>query len=114
LTELPVHSIFTYLLALYCNKGGGKCLTYVGTEGRAEAQLVILVAAVAALIVLGIYVVDKVRRRYGHEAAGTSDLLTNFRQLHDQGELSDEEYRTIKTMLQDRLQKELNDNSEEA
>src|SRR5438552_2282720 len=34
LTELPVHSIFTYLLALYCNKGGGKCLTYVGTEGR--------------------------------------------------------------------------------
>ena len=36
----------------------------------------------------------------------------NVRELHSQGELSDEEFRTIKTNLATQLQDELNDNGE--
>lgn len=32
-----VFSTVTYLLALYSNKRGGKCLSYVGTEGNGRS-----------------------------------------------------------------------------
>jgi uncharacterized membrane protein len=41
-----------------------------------------------------------------------SDLLTNFRESHSRGELSDEEFRTIKTLLKTRLEDELKDTSD--
>jgi uncharacterized membrane protein len=71
------------------------------------AHVVILVAVCVALGVVGFYVVDKVRRNLRTDTADSHDLLTNFRELHSQGDLSDDEYRTIKTMLAARLQEEL-------
>jgi len=41
-----------------------------------------------------------------------SDLLTKFRELHGQGSLSDDEYRTIKTKLARQLESELRENDE--
>jgi hypothetical protein len=38
-----------------------------------------------------------------------SDLLTNLPQLRGEGAVSEEEYRTIKTDLEARLEHELND-----
>jgi hypothetical protein len=38
--------------------------------------------------------------------------MTNFRELHAQGELSDEEYRTIKAVLAERFEQELNSTDE--
>jgi hypothetical protein len=78
-----------------------------------ETRLVVLTAAVAILIAVGIYVVAKVRRSFMESGPPASDLITNFRELHSQGELSDEEYRNIKAMLAARLQSQLKGRSEE-
>ncbi|HVU86888.1 MAG TPA: hypothetical protein VHD36_06180 [Pirellulales bacterium] len=43
----------------------------------------------------------------------TNEMLTNFRELHSQGELTDVEYRTIKATLSARLQDELKDSGKE-
>lgn len=74
---------------------------------NAAAQAVIWLAVCAALVAVGIYVVLKVRQTLSESEAKTHDLLSNFRELHSEGELSDEEYRTIKATLAARLQREL-------
>ena len=65
------------------------------------------VTAIAMLCAVGAYVVGKIRRQVRESDPGPSDFITNFRELHSQGELSDEEYRTIKAMLASRLQEQL-------
>lgn len=72
------------------------------------ASVVMLAALTAALVACGIYVIGKVRGGLVQKEPPSSEMLTNFQELHDQGELSDEEYRTIKAMLADRFQQELN------
>lgn len=57
----------------------------------------------------GVYVVLRVRRELKETASGASELITNFRELQSQGELSEQEFRTIKTLLTDALEKELKD-----
>jgi uncharacterized membrane protein len=73
----------------------------------AAAQAVIWLAICAALVAVGIYVVMKVRQTLSENEAKTHELISDFRELHSQGELSDEEYRTIKATLAARLQQEI-------
>ena len=77
------------------------------------AQAVVWIAASAVLFLVGFYVVGKVRGSLREEEPGANELLTNFRELHSRGELSDGEYRTIKAMLAARLQQELKDSGKE-
>lgn len=72
-------------------------------------QLVVMLAICAALGAVGVYVVAHFRNAAREQGPSSSDLMTNFRELYSRGELSDEEYRTIKTKLASRLQKEAND-----
>lgn len=76
-------------------------------------QVVLLTAGLALLIVFGVYVVGKVRALLRDDGGSTNELLTNFRDLHSKGELDDEEFRTIKSMLADRFQHELKDTGKE-
>jgi uncharacterized membrane protein len=76
------------------------------------ANLIILIAITAALIAVGVYLILKVRSWQEVEQPTASSLLTNFRELHHEGDLSDEEYRTIKSVLAEKLQEELKDNAE--
>ena len=71
-------------------------------------MLVALSALVAVLVAGGLYAIGKVREENDRKEPPASEWLTKFKELHAQGELSDEEYRTIKAMLTDRLQRELN------
>ena len=73
----------------------------------ARSRIIILSALVAALLVIGIYIIGRVRRALSTSGPTHSDLLTNFRDLHARGELSDEEFRTIKSMLGERMHEEL-------
>ena len=77
-------------------------------------QLIIWLAVCAALIALGAFLVARYRRQIQDDGVSASDMLTNFRELYCRGELSDEEYRTIKTKLAGRLQQEINDTGENA
>ena len=80
--------------------------------GSPLATIVILIALTAALMAGGIYVIGRVRAGINRKAPPASEWLTKFKELHAQGELSDEEYRTIKGMLAARLQQELNSTDE--
>ena len=59
---------------------------------------------------LAYYFVRRLRGSTEEDQVSTSDMLTKFREMHAEGVLSDEEYRTIKTNLSARLQNEIKDN----
>jgi uncharacterized membrane protein len=81
-----------------------------GAEGSPGAEgLILWLAILAALIAVAVYVILKIRAKTLQNEPRTSEILSKFRDLHSQGELSDEEFRTIKTTLAADLQKELND-----
>jgi hypothetical protein len=77
------------------------------------AQAVIAVAVLAALSMVGYYVVLRFRGRTGEDRQSASDWLSSYRELHQQGDISDAEYRTIKTVLGDKLQKELKEKEQQ-
>ena len=77
------------------------------------AQAVLWSAALSGLLVIGFFLIGKVRSMRRERPASASELMTNFRDLHLKGQLSDEEFRTIKGMLAERLQRELMRNGEE-
>jgi 5-bromo-4-chloroindolyl phosphate hydrolysis protein len=70
--------------------------------------LVLMGALLAILVAGGIYIIRKVREPEGGKEPTASEWLTKFKELHAQGELSDQEYRTIKSVLSEQLQQELN------
>jgi hypothetical protein len=70
-------------------------------------QLVLWGAVLAALIAVGVYVVGRIRALMVPSQNTSSDLMTDFREIYSQGDLSDEEYRAIKGTLADRMQSEL-------
>jgi uncharacterized membrane protein len=76
------------------------------------ANIVILIALAAALVAGGIYVIGRVRASLRGKDPPSSQWMTNFKELHAKGELSDEEYRTIKSVLAERLESELNSTDE--
>jgi hypothetical protein len=82
-----------------------------GREALVEAAL--LFAAIAALAGLGALVVSKFRGSTKDEERPASQMLSNFRDLAEQGELSETEFRNIKTLLSDKIQEELKDSEEQ-
>jgi len=83
-------------------------------SGReALVRIALLFAAIAALTGLGALVVSKFRGSTKDEERPASQMLSNFRDLHEQGELSETEFRNIKTLLSDKIQEELKDSEEQ-
>ncbi len=76
------------------------------------AHAIILFAVLAALIAVGIYVILRVRQSMRETGPTASELISNFREMHAQGKLDDEEFREIKSMLSQRLKQELNGNDQ--
>lgn len=73
------------------------------------AQAVLWTATLAFLAAFGYYLMRRFRDGADDNREGTHELLTNFREMHHGGELSDAEFRTIKSVLGAKLQQELND-----
>jgi len=78
-----------------------------------SASLVVWLAVLAVLVAVGVYLIGKFRDK-GPVRNSASELMTNFQQLHDQGELSDAEYRTIKAMLSEQLHNEVSGDGKSA
>lgn len=78
-----------------------------GPEG-----LILSIAVLAILVAVACYVIGKIRPKPVQKEPKASEWLSKFRELHSQGGLSDEEFRTIKTNLATQLQDELNDSGE--
>ena len=73
-------------------------------------QLVIWLAVFTALVAVAVYIITRIRAEAVQSEPMASELLSKFRELHGRGELSEEEFRTIKTTLAEQLQEELKDN----
>ena len=77
----------------------------------APAQAVIWIAVLLALCSLGGYLVKLVRERGGDGGEpSTSDMLTGFRDMHGEGDISQTEFKKIKSVLGGRLHDELESN----
>lgn len=70
-------------------------------------ELVLLVALLAVLVVIAIYLIGKVRDEAKQARMPSSEILSNFEQLHESGQLSDQEFRSIRAMLHERMQTEI-------
>jgi 5-bromo-4-chloroindolyl phosphate hydrolysis protein len=78
-----------------------------------SAQIILGLAGLTIFSVVGVYIIARVRNEWIESASDTSDMLSNFRELKESGELSDKEYRTIKGMLSEKFSRELNDSGEQ-
>lgn len=76
-----------------------------------EAQAIVLVTILLIISAVGLYVVARYRDQNKDEETA-SNMLEKFGEMHDRGDLSRAEYRTIKAMLADQLQDELSGNDE--
>lgn len=89
--------------------GATPCFTKFGAimaiHPVAEAALLfaLVLAAAGGLF----WLVKRLRDVEADDTPTASDLLSNFRELHARGGLSDEEYRTIKTKLAAQLQDDM-------
>jgi len=86
---------------------GAAVMASISAQATAKALLLF-----AVVVLLSAFILFLVARYRGDEEQGqpaASSLLTKFREMHGRGELSDEEFRTIKTQLSARLEQELNE-----
>ena len=67
------------------------------------AQLVIGTASLMVMSVIGFYIVQRFRD-VAKSPETTDDLLSKFRDLRQQGNLEEKEFRSIKTVLAARMQ----------
>ena len=77
------------------------------------AQVVLAVAILAMLSIAGWYVVARFRERTEDNGPSASELLSNFREMHRQGDIDAAEYRTIKTTLGAKLQQDAESNDKQ-
>ena len=96
------------LVPLVADEQGMGRFWQAGPEG-----LVLWIAVLAILLALAWYIVDKIRPKPEKKEPLASQWLSKYRELHSQGVLSDEEFRTIKTTLNKQLQDELKRNEED-
>ena len=77
------------------------------------AQAVIWTAILLLIVAVSWYLMGSFRGRDDEDQLTANRLLTNFRDLHHQGDINDSEFRTIKTVLGAQLQQESSDADDE-
>jgi hypothetical protein len=78
-----------------------------GIPFEAVAKVLLWLAVIAALLAGVAYIMRRLRDSGGEDAGRSGDLMTSFREIHEAGQLSDEEFRSIKSRLAERMQDEL-------
>jgi uncharacterized membrane protein len=76
-------------------------------EGLTQAAM--LFAGMFVLVAIGLVLVRKFRGRSEQTVRDVHEMMTNFRELHRRGGLSDEEFRTIKSKLALEVKAEVKD-----
>jgi hypothetical protein len=73
-------------------------------------ELVLWLAVLMILVAVACYVAEKIRPKPEKKELAGSQWLSKCRDLHSRGELSDEEFRTIKTTFAAQLREESSHN----
>lgn len=76
-------------------------------KGQLAGQLMLGLLVLALLIAVALMVVRKLRDQTVGNKQTASDLLTNFQDMNQQGEFSDAEFRKIKSVLGNQLQRDV-------
>ena len=79
---------------------------------KSLAEASALFAVIFVLTALGFALARRYRDRDAKDISESSMMMSKFRELHSEGGLSDEEFRTIKTKLAGELKAELNSNDD--
>jgi len=85
-------------------------LKFLGTP---SAQAVLWTTVLLVLMVVAYYVVKRFRDFTGEDTLDPNELLSNFREMRQEGDISEKEFRTIRTVLGAKLQDELKDSDNE-
>jgi uncharacterized membrane protein len=67
-------------------------------------QLGVWGAILLGLLVLAVVVVQRFRGSAAETGARPGDMLTNFQEMRERGDISDADYRRIKSVLGDKIQ----------
>tara|TARA_B100000945_G_scaffold289716_1_gene262986 strand:- start:1820 stop:2104 length:285 start_codon:yes stop_codon:yes gene_type:complete len=62
-------------------------------------RIVLSVAILLVLILIAWHVLTNFRGRIDEDILGTNDHLDNFQEIHSKGDISESEFRNIKTVL---------------
>ena len=73
---------------------------------RPVAQVVLWMAALLILMAIAYYVLGKYRDRIDDDVRGPVEWLDNFREMHAEGDISEGEFRKVKTVLDEKVQQE--------
>lgn len=77
-------------------------------------QLFLWLGVLAGLLVLAVLVVQRFRGSAVRGGATESELLTKFQEMHHEGDISETEYRTIKSVLGAGLQRNVKGGKDKA
>jgi len=75
-------------------------------------ELLVWSAVLGGMVAVASYAIRKVRAASVQQELTAHELMAKFRESHSKGELSEAEFRTIKTTLAARFQQELKDDDE--
>ena len=74
---------------------------------RPIAQVVLWMAALLILMAFSYYALGRYRDRSDGDVRGPNEWLDNFREMHAEGDISEGEFRKVKTVLGEKVQQEL-------
>jgi hypothetical protein len=74
---------------------------------ESASELLLAFAGCGLLIAVGAWAIGRCKQMVYNQAPPTNEMMSTFHELHEQGELSDEEYKNIKTRLAARMQHEV-------
>ena len=77
-----------------------------------QAQVVTGLTILLVLLVVAYYIVQRFRDQSDDDQPGANEMLTNFREMREQGDISEFEFRRLKTVLGDQLKEELTETEE--
>ena len=80
--------------------------------GQNLVPAMLWLGVLALFVGIAVFALRRLRERIDKDETATSEMLSNFREMHLQGGLSDKEFRTIKTVLGAKLQRESKENSD--
>ena len=75
-------------------------------------QVMLWMTVLIGLVIVGVLIVQRFRGGAADKGTSANELMTNFQEMRSRGDISDADYRKIKSVLGAALQSELKDDKD--
>ena len=75
-------------------------------------QIMLWMTVLIGLVIIGVLVVQRFRGGAADKGTSANELLANFEEMQSRGDISDADYRKIKSVLRAELHSELKDDKD--